>query len=95
MSKMDAMDFAMNDKENPSKKTLKRKSTEQEAQKGMYDSLKGMTNDELYNTVDDEGKTAFFRVVARRRLHKEAPEKFPLGHNFYKEICLLRVCCYV
>ena len=57
----------MKDEEKPSKKTLKRKSTEQEAQKGMYESLEGMTNDELYNTVDDEGKTAFFRVVARRR----------------------------
>ena len=84
MSKMDAMDFAMKDEDKPSKKTPKRKSTEQEAQKSMYDSLKGMTNDELYNTVDDEGKTAFVRVVARRRLHKEGPENFPLGHNFYK-----------
>ena len=95
MSKMDAMDLAMKGDDKPSKKTLKRKSSEQEAQKSMYDSLKGMTNNELYNTVDDEGKTAFLRVVMRRRLHKLDPVQFPLGHYFYKEICLFRVCFYV
>ena len=61
----------------------------------MYDSLKCMTNDELYNTVDDEDKTASFRVVVRRRMHKLGPVMYPLGHHFYKEICLFRVCFYV
>ena len=58
MTTMNATDMDMKTAASqPSKKNLKRKSAEQEARKSMYDSLKGMTNDELYNVVDDDGIT--------------------------------------